>query len=333
MSPSWMVVHFLAGAHGAVHMVNFAPNTPMWTVGAGVSFADMTIQLGDTLNFRSYTDHDVVLLHTPSSGTHWEQCSMTGIAGEFTTIWSSAEFESSSGPADQLFMPTTCGDFYIACSISAHCAFGQKVKITVDSGGECDSPCEGAACVTEASKPSSASSSGSVHQVLPVENSNFWGMTGAYNAMTVDIGDTVVFRTIAAYHDVAMVPSRDEFDSCTMSDMTVVAAWNGANSAVSDTCSANALCCPGTTCEAGADGMTVTYTWEAETAGDVFFVCSIGAGHHCETGQKVVVTVNAAQGGASSNTATASRVRSRCSLLALLVSVLFLSHGQHRNFN
>lgn len=336
MSPSSMVVHLLVGAHGAVHMVNYAPNIPMWTVGAGVSFEDMTIQLGDALNFRSYSDHDVVLLHTPSSGTHWEQCTMTGIAGEFTTIWSTAEFESS-GPVDRLFMPATCGDFYIACSVSAHCAFGQKVKVTVNNvdGGECTSPCEGAACVTEDSKPSSAS--GSVHDVMPVANSNFWGMTGAYNAMTVDIGDTVVFRTLAAYHDVATVPSQEDFESCTLSGMTVVAAWNGASSAISDSCTASALCCPGTTCDTGADGMTVTYTWEAEMAGDVFFICSIGAGRHCATGQKIAVTVNPAQGssgssGSSSNSASASRVRSRCSYLALVVSALFLSHGQLSNF-
>jgi len=326
MFPSAMVVHLFAGAHGAVHSVNFAPNTPMWTVGAGVSYEDLTIQLGDALKFRSYSDHDVVLLHTPSTGNHWEQCTMTGIAGDFTTIWSPAEFDSSTGPVDRLFMPPTCGDFYIACSMGAHCAFGQKMKVTVN-GGECASPSENAACVTQSSKPSSAS--GSVHDVMPVANSNFWGMTGAYNAMTVNIGDTVVFRTIAAYHDVATVPSRDDFQSCTVSGVAVVAAWNGASNEISDSCSANAMCCPGTSCEMGADGMTVMYTWEADTAGDVFFICSIGDGRHCETGQKLVVTVNPAQqSSSSSNSASASRKCSRCSYSALIVSVLFLFRGQ-----
>lgn len=317
----------VVGARGAVHTVNYAANTPMWTVGAGVSYEDLTIQLGDALKFRSYSDHDAVVLHTPASGSHWEQCTMTGIAGDFTTIWSPADFDSS-GPVDRLFMPPTCGDFYIACSVGAHCAFGQKVKVTVNSidGGECSSPCDGAACVTQDSKPSSAIS-GSVHDLMPVANSNFWGMAALYNALTVEIGDSVVFRTLGAYHDVAVVPTMDDFESCAMSGMTVVAAWDGA-SEISTSCSANAMCCPGTACEPGGDGMTVTYTWEADTAGDVFFVCSIGDGHHCETGQAIIVTVNAAQGSGSS----ANHARSGSSNFAAIVSVLCLFHAQYELF-
>merc|ERR1712028_146749 len=104
------------------------------------------------------------------------------------------------------------------------------------------------------------------------------GHAGAYSALTVEIGDTVVFRTVPGYHDVATVPTLADLESCTMTDATVVAEWDPTSAGVSAACTSNAMCCPDSSCAAGSDGMSVTYTWEAVTAGDVHFVCTLGAG-------------------------------------------------------
>lgn len=284
-----LVADLLMCAQAAVHTVSFAVDTPMWVVGSGVSYADLSVQLGDTLRFSSYQDHNVALLHTPSSGTHWEQCTQTGMSTNFTTIWSSSDF--ASGPVERFYMPPTCGDFYIACSVTPHCAFGQRVKVTVNNvdGTDCISPCADAACVTVDSKPSAPS--GTVQNVMPVANSNFWGMNGAYDTLTIDIGDTVVFRTQPGFHDVSTVPTSDDFESCTMDSKTLLAEWDSSQE-ISTACTDMATCCSGSSCGAGADGMTVSYTWEAATAGEVHFVCSVGVGYHCRAGQKLSVIVS-----------------------------------------
>lgn len=321
------VFELLSVVHATVHTVNFAPDTSMWTIG--VQYADMTIQMGEALKFTSYSDHDVALMHTPATGTHWEQCSMQGFSAgaEHTTIWSTSDF--ALVPTDKLYMPPTCGDFYITCSVPPHCGIGQRLKVTVNNvdGSACSSPCQDAACVTEASKPSSAS--GVVHDVIPAVNSNYWGMTGVYNPLSVEIGDSVVFRTTAGFHDVATVPTLDAFSNCVMTDKTLHAEWIYGGNDISAVCSGDAMCCPASTCGQTTDGSMPTFTWEAATAGEVYFVCTLGSGHHCRTGQKIKVTVNAASTGNAASTASsdAASTSSTCSNQAhvqFVVAVLML---------
>lgn len=282
-----LVLAMLAdGVLSATHTVTFS-DSPIWTVGIGVAYPDLAINLGETVAFTSYSEHDVVLLHAPSSGTHWDQCSMGGIqAGSFTTIWASSEF-SADGASEQHYTPPSCGDFYMACSIGGHCAFGQRIKVTVSNGdgSACTSPCVGAGCVNADAK--SAVTSGTVHHVKPAPDSQYWGSTAPYDALTVNVGDSVLFRTGAGYHDVATVPTLTALSSCDTSGKTLVADWDYSSGLTSAACDSSTACCAGSSC--GTSGNYVTYTFTAEAAGDTYFVCSMGS--HCQTGQKFILTV------------------------------------------
>jgi len=164
--------------------------------------------------------------------------------------------------------------------------YGQRVKVTVKSadGKACASPCVNGGCVNAVAKV--LKSGATEHAVKPMANSNWWG-TGPYDALQVNLGDTVVFRTGAGFHDVATVPTKAGFDACSMAGKKVVGDWTYGTTDVSGTCKSSSDCCMGSTC--GVSGNYVTYTFKAEAAGETFFVCSIGG--HCNTGQKLHVKV------------------------------------------
>jgi len=276
-------------------------DSPIWTVGIGVGYADMSITLGETLELSSYSSHDVVLIHAPSTGTYWDQCGQNGIAvGNFTSIWAATDFTGHS-ITQKHYTPPTCGDFYVTCSVPPHCMYGQRVKVTVKNVDDtlCTSPCLNAACVTTASKVSKAT----VHSVKPMPNSGFWGQ-GPYGALTVDIGDTVLFRTGGGFHDVATVPSTADFDNCDMTSMVVVADWPYMQMTPTAACNSSSACCSGSTC--GVASPYVTYTFTAKMAGDTYFVCSYGNGGHCKTGQKFRVTVRDAATSPSPSSSSSS---------------------------
>lgn len=278
-------------AHSKVHTVNYA-DTPIWTVGIGVSYADMSINLGDTMEFASYSSHDVVLVDgtPPSKGTAWDLCGATGITpGNMTSIWAVTDYTHDS-VTKKHWTPPTCGTFYIACSISAHCQYGQRLVLTVKNkdGGACASPCSKAACATADSKVTKTA--GVIHSVKPKPDSGYWGQ-GPYGMLSVNVGDTVLFRTGAGFHDVATVPTSTAFQNCDMTGMTQVANWDyQVMDKSTAACQSSDKCCPGSTC--GKTGYYVTYTWTAAAAGDTYFVCSIGGGNHCKTGQKIQVRVS-----------------------------------------
>jgi len=268
------------------HTVTFS-DSPIWTVGFGVAYADVSITVGDALAFVSYSGHDVALVHAPLSGTHWDQCGSNGIgASNNTKIFAANDFTAVL--STKHYTPPTCGDFYIACSVGPHCMYGQRVKVVVKSadGKACASPCVNAGCVTSASK--SLKSGATEYGVKPMANSKWWG-TGPYDALEVNLGDTVLFRTGAGFHDVATVPTKAGFDACSMTGKTVVGDWTYGTIAVSSTCKSASDCCVGATC--GVSGNYVTYAFNASAAGDTYFVCSIGNGGHCKTGQKLHVKV------------------------------------------
>lgn len=268
------------------HAVNYN-DSPVWTVGIGVMYADVNITLGEALAFVSYSGHDVVLVHVPGSGEHWDQCQDNGIqAGRFTRIFAPSDFGTS--PRKLHYTPPTCGEFYIACSVSAHCMFGQRVKVVVNNGDKtpCTSPCVNAACVTESSK--SSTTSALEIALKPQANSNWWG-TGPFSRLEVDVGDSVVFRTGAGFHDVAIVPSRSSFDNCDMGGKMLVADWSYGTTDPSAACRTSPECCAGSSC--ADSGKYVTYRFNASVPGDVYFICSLGNGAHCNAGQKLIVTV------------------------------------------
>merc|ERR1712224_722916 len=74
-----------------------------------------------------------------------------------------------------------------------------------------------------------------------------------------------------------------------MSGKTVVAGWMYGTKNQSAACLDSAGCCTGTSCASSGD--YVTYVFAASTAGDKYFVCSLGNGAHCKAGQKVHVRV------------------------------------------
>jgi len=299
-------VYFICSVGGGSHcqqgqkfklVVNSGPTThtvgfntaPVWTVGIGVSYPDMSITLGKTLSFTSSNTHDVVLLTPPSSGTPWNLCTMTGIAASSrTTVFASSDFAVSN--SEKHYTPPTCGDYYLACSVSAHCAYGQRMKVTVSNvdGSACASPCVGIACVTAASQQTVATSQ-DVHAASPALPAQYWGVA-FYNDMTVNIGDSVIFKTGAGHHDVATAPDAIAFGSCSTSSKVVLANWDSSGN-ISSTCVSNSACCTGNSC--AKDGMFATYTYTATAAGEVYFMCSIGGGMHCQQGQKFKLTVKA----------------------------------------
>lgn len=280
---------FLGVASGAEHTVSFSDEA-MWVVGMGVTYPDITIKLGESVKFVSFSDHDVVLLHAPTEGAHWDLCGTMDIPKDsLTTIWDPSSFSSSTA-TEKHYTPPTCGGFHIACSIYGHCMYGQRVKIIVNNadGSACSSPCADGACVTDGSKQ--FVTSGIVHDVKPAPLSQYWGSGGPYGPLSVEIGDTVLFRTGAGYHDVASVPTLADFNSCNMNSKIVLADWDFSSGLTSATCNASEVCCAGATC--GRSGMFTTYTFTAREAGNTYFVCSVGA--HCQHIQKFVLTVKSA---------------------------------------
>lgn len=312
----------VGGASGASYTVALKDQT-VWTVGLGVSYPDMSITKGETLKFISSAHHDVVLLHAPSSGTHWDQCGPTGIVqGHSTSIFGSGDFFSATSPlVEKHYTPPSCGDFYIACSVSQHCMVMQRVKVTVANadGSACAAPCVGAACVTADSKLPVAAS-GVLRDVKPAAKAKFWGQA-AYDTLTVNIGDSVLFNTFAGGHDVATVPTAAALDGCDMSGVTVLADWTYGTTDPSSSCASTSTCCTGMSC--GSSGYAVTYNFTATTAGDTYFVCSMGAGGHCKEGQKFRLTVNPASLSSDGNSASsAGRFEVYKSLPLVVLSVL-----------
>lgn len=328
------VLSLLQAAHAVEHTPTIVVDTPVWTLG--VRYPDMSIQLGEALKFSTYGGgHDLVLVHAPTTGTHWDQCGTlpaTALTADaYTSIFSVSDFPSES-PAHRLYQPPTCGDFYLACSVGNHCGFGQKVKVTVNNvdGSACSSPCQDAQCVTADSRLQTAQD---VHEVIPCASDNsctttYWGMGAPMNTLTVAIGDTVKFTT-APFHDVASVPTLDAFSSCTLTEKTLLAQWVMASPTITDTCEAAATCCSDSSCgtQSGFSTTLVTYTWEATTAGDTYFVCSIG--NHCSTGQKFHVTVSPSADTTASPSADADSVAcSKQVHIHLAVVILTLLHQQ-----
>jgi len=310
-------------AHSKVHTVSYS-DTPIWTVGIGVSYADVSINLGDTMEFASYSSHDVVLITGNPKGPHdngtaWDHCSATGIpSGVMTSIWETKDFTHDS-VTKKHWTPPTCGIFYIACSVSAHCQYGQRVVLTVKNkdGAACAQadPCFEYKCALADSKVTK--SSGVIHSVKPKPDSGYWGQ-GPYGMLSVNVGDTVLFRTGAGFHDVATVPTSKAFDDCDVSGMTQLANWPyQVMDKGTPECIASDKCCAGSTC--GKQGKYyVTYTWTAAAAGDTYFVCSIGAGNHCKTGQKIKVRVSAPTTAGPKSVASAAGDAMPCMMHMLL---------------
>jgi len=189
-------------------------------------------------------------------------------------------------PSKKHYTPPTCGQFYIACSVGPHCMYGQRVKVTVKNadGKACVSPCMKGACVTSSSK--SLATGATEYALKPRPNSNYWGV-GPYATLEVEVGDSVLFQTGAGFHDVATVPTRAGFDGCNMAGKTVVADWTFGTQDPSTTCKSSKDCCTGSSCS--TSGNSVTYVFNATSAGDTYFVCSVGSGGHCKGGQKLLV--------------------------------------------
>jgi hypothetical protein len=164
--------------------------------------------------------------------------------------------------------------------------YGQRVKVTVkDADGKaCVSPCMNGACVTSTSK--SLATGATEYPLKPRANSNYWGV-GPYAELEVEVGDSVLFQTGAGFHDVATVPSKAGFEDCNMAGKTVVADWTYGTQDPSTACKSSKDCCADSSCS--TSGNYVTYVFNATSAGDTYFVCSVGSGGHCKGGQKLLV--------------------------------------------
>jgi len=318
---SWVAFALsLKAAFGTVYTVGFN-NAPVWTVGIGVSYPDITITLGSTLSFVASNMHDVVLVHPPASGTPWDLCSMNGIPStDKTTVFATSDFAATN--TDNHYTPPTCGDFFLACSVPPHCAYGQRVKVTVVNagGGTCTSPCAGASCVTSDSKLV-VSASQNVHGVSPSLPAKYWGIA-FYDDLVVNIGDSVLFKTGAGHHDVATVPDAGAFSSCDMTAKTTLAEWDYSTGNISASCTSSSSCCTSSSC--GVESMFATFAFTAMVAGDVHFVCSVGGSGHCQQGQKFKVTVRAAptdRAGTASNAPNNAHV---CLSALMLAACAFL---------
>jgi len=276
---------------GATHTVALK-DMPVWTVGIGLSYSDMTIDLGHTLSFTSVSSHDVSLLIPPSEGTAWDLCTLEGIAtASKVSVFASSDFAATN--SEKHYTPPMCGVYYLACSVGPHCAYGQRVKVTVNNvdASECASSCAGADCVTVDSKQDVIDTQ-KVHGVKPALPLHYWGVA-FYDDMSINVGDTVLFKTGAGFHDISTVPDATAYSSCTTANKVVHAEWAYSATGekkISTICETSADCCAGTSC--GVEGGYVTYTYTATTAGDVHFICSVGDGSHCNQGQKFKLTVN-----------------------------------------
>lgn len=193
--------------------------------------------------------------------------------------------------------------------------YGQRVRVTVTSadGTLCANPCANAGCVTTASK--SLLSGSTEHALKPMANSNWWG-TGPYDTLEVNIGDTVLFQTAAGFHDVAIVPTNADFEACDMPRKTLVADWTYGTTDTSTACKSSEDCCKGSTCS--LSGNYVTYAFKANTVGETYFVCSIGNGGHCKTGQKLHVKVKDPAAAPENQSASHAEPAMHISLLAVL---------------
>lgn len=65
------------------------------------------------------------------------------------------------------------------------------------------------------------------HDVTPTpESTNIWGLM-PYDDLEVTVGTTIIFRSPQGFHDIALVPTRSEMDSCDVSNATVVMDQGG----------------------------------------------------------------------------------------------------------
>eukprot|EP01012_Entosiphon_sulcatum_P021025 TRINITY_DN25841_c0_g1_i1.p1 TRINITY_DN25841_c0_g1~~TRINITY_DN25841_c0_g1_i1.p1 ORF type:complete len:271 (+),score=34.55 TRINITY_DN25841_c0_g1_i1:35-847(+) len=104
-------------ASGPAQTVNVASKADVWVVGN--NYANLTVNLGDTLEFRSNDEHNVALVPTSAFAT----CDAT--SAQSAIEWKETALTLRS------WKPTTAGDFYVICSIPLHCLYGQKFKVTV----------------------------------------------------------------------------------------------------------------------------------------------------------------------------------------------------------
>ena len=95
------------------------------------------------------------------------------------------------------------------------------------------------------------------HAALDVD----WILNMAKTEATVKVNTDVVFKW-GGYHDVYLLPSKADYDSCNFANGNLLAPTS-----------------------------QNSYTYKASSPGTFYFSCSIGNGYHCNTPQKLALTV------------------------------------------
>eukprot|EP01012_Entosiphon_sulcatum_P032372 TRINITY_DN41183_c0_g1_i1.p1 TRINITY_DN41183_c0_g1~~TRINITY_DN41183_c0_g1_i1.p1 ORF type:complete len:526 (+),score=48.52 TRINITY_DN41183_c0_g1_i1:101-1678(+) len=193
--------HCLGGQKVRINVVSAVPGIApvqvrvqskpdVWTVGS--NYPNITINLGDSLEFRSNDEHDVGLV----SMAEFASCNTSYALPKLD--W------DSSALAVKTWTPTLAGEFYVICSFPMHCLYGQKFKVTVRSRSAAVSPVQ--------------ASGGAV-----------WTIAN-YPDITVNLNDFVQFSYLKGRHTVALLPSLADYEKCNNTNALIVSSADGSQS-------------------------------------------------------------------------------------------------------
>jgi hypothetical protein len=226
------------------------------------------VQVGTRLVFKFSASHDLWLMASQSA---YDSCDFSGAVELARDDHGGAtDTTDMNNGLTNLYraVATGTGDLLFACEKGDHCSGGQKVKITVQTDP-----------VTVPDSPSPPPA-----PELIVGGASLWN-SFSHTAQTVEVGTRLVFK-YSSGHNLWQMPSQSAYDSCDFSGANELAKKNHGG---------------------GTSGQEANlYEMTATTAGTLWFACEVRPPDHshCNSGQKVAITVTAASN--AGDTASAS---------------------------
>ena len=239
-----------------------------------------TVQVGTRLVFKFSASHDLWLMASQSA---YDSCDFSGaVELHGASDGGATDTTDVNNGLTNLYraVATGTGDLLFACEKGDHCSYGQKVKITVQTDPVTvpDSPSPPPPSPSPSPPPSSPSPPPAPE--LIVGGASLWN-SFSHTAQTVEVGTRLVFK-YSSGHNLWQMPSQSAYDSCDFSGANELAGKNHGG---------------------GTSGQEANlYQMMTITEGTLWFACEVPS--HCNSGQKVAITVTAASN--AGDTASAS---------------------------
>lgn len=210
-NPAWKTIgqHCNHGQRVTVHVA--PPGAVMEIDWIIKPYDDMTAVVGDTINFKYNSYHDV---HLHPSGS----CDRAGAV----LIGDNADGDATRGGVSHQF--TEPGSYTFACQMGSHCDSGQIVTVVVTAGGSCTGDVTGDGVVGV----------GDVLQVLSAFGSSSFTTEDINGDGVVNVGD--ILATLGAFGSSCA-------ERCSRGDDCGGQAWTDCGSACPPTCGEEAGFC------------------------------------------------------------------------------------------